>query len=88
MDYQQKDKRKKKDKAREKHERFGSFSAKHVRLAEALASGTKPVVPMPEAPKDTKGKGKGKFFPAFFPPTREKIDGWRQPQLDQPEQRS
>jgi hypothetical protein len=61
MDYQQKDKRKKKDKAREKHERFGSFSAKHIRLAEALASGAKPVVPspLPTPPKDAKGKAKG-----------------------------
>jgi hypothetical protein len=61
MEYQQKDKRKKKDKAREKYERFGSFSAKHIRLAEALASGTKPVVPTPTPtpPKGTKGKAKG-----------------------------
>jgi hypothetical protein len=60
MDYQQPDKRKKKDKAREKHERFGSFSAKHVRLAEALAEKRAPVAP----PKDGKGKTKGKFLSA------------------------
>lgn len=47
MDYKEpKDKRKKKDKAREKQERFGSFSAKHVRQAEARLEGkAKPPVP-------------------------------------------
>ena len=38
MDYKEPVKHgKKKDKAREKHERFGGFSARHVRLTESLA---------------------------------------------------
>jgi hypothetical protein len=38
MDYSAPEKkRSKKDKARDKHERNGGFSAKHVRLAEARA---------------------------------------------------
>ena len=39
MDYKEPVKHgKKKDKAREKHERFGGFSARHVRAAEARAA--------------------------------------------------
>ena len=45
MDYEQKDKRNKSDKAKEKFERNGKYSAKAVRLAEAQAEkrkGSKP----------------------------------------------
>ena len=53
MDYSAPEKkRSKKDKAREKHERNGGFSAKHIRLAEARqAAGAEKKAAAKQAPK-------------------------------------
>jgi len=37
MDFQSKDRRKKSDKAKEKYEKYGAHTQRHVRMQEALA---------------------------------------------------